>query len=58
MLLGQSPFKGSNEEEIFQAIIEDEVLYPVNMSEESVSLLQQLLTKEPSLRLGTFKFDI
>lgn len=53
MLLGQSPFKGTNEEEIFQAIIEEEVLYPVNMNEDAVSILQQLLTKEPSKRLGS-----
>lgn len=42
MLLGQSPFHGEDEEEIFDAILEDEVLYPINMSRDSVSILQRV----------------
>ncbi|KAI9005263.1 kinase-like domain-containing protein [Gaertneriomyces semiglobifer] len=57
MLLGQSPFRGDDEEEIFEAILEDEILYPVNMQKEAVSLLQKLLTKDPSKRLGASKAD-
>ncbi|ORX78464.1 hypothetical protein BCR32DRAFT_247144 [Anaeromyces robustus] len=53
MLLGQSPFRGDDEEEIFEAILEDEILYPINMSKDSVSLLQKLLTKDPAKRLGS-----
>ncbi|KAL6616901.1 hypothetical protein LY90DRAFT_189999 [Neocallimastix californiae] len=53
MLLGQSPFKGDDEEEIFEAILEDDILYPINMSKDSVSLLQKLLTKDPNKRLGS-----
>jgi len=53
MLLGQSPFRGDDEEEIFEAILEDDILYPINMSRDSVSLLQKLLTKDPSKRLGS-----
>ncbi|KAJ3217237.1 Serine/threonine kinase [Dinochytrium kinnereticum] len=57
MLLGQSPFKGDDEDQIFEAILEDEVLYPVNMAKDAVSLLQKLLTKDPLKRLGSGKTD-
>jgi len=57
MLLGQSPFRGDDEDEIFDAILEDEVLYPINMSRDSVSILQRLLTREPTKRLGAGPTD-
>jgi serine/threonine protein kinase len=49
MLLGQSPFKGDDEDEIFEAILEDEILYPINMSRDSVSILQKVLSCRPYL---------
>ncbi|MBW0487359.1 hypothetical protein O181_027074 [Austropuccinia psidii MF-1] len=52
MLLGQSPFRGDDEDEIFDAILEDEPLYPIHMPRDSVSILQKLLTRDPSKRLG------
>ncbi|KAI8877450.1 hypothetical protein K501DRAFT_230241 [Backusella circina FSU 941] len=52
MLLGQSPFRGEDEDEIFDAILEDEILYPINMSSDSISICQQLLQREPTQRLG------
>ncbi|RIA87908.1 kinase-like domain-containing protein [Glomus cerebriforme] len=57
MLLGQSPFRGDDEDEIFDAILEDEILYPINMSRDSVSILQKLLTREPEKRLGSGRGD-
>ena len=45
MLLGQSPFRGEDEDEIFDAILHDEILYPVNMSRDAVSLLQRVRLK-------------
>ncbi|CAG8549977.1 5213_t:CDS:10, partial [Diversispora eburnea] len=57
MLLGQSPFRGDDEDEIFDAILEDEILYPINMSRDSVSILQKLLTRDPDSRLGSGKND-
>lgn len=53
LLLGQSPFKGDDEDEIFDAILEDEPLYPIHMPRDSVSILQSLLTRNPSQRLGS-----
>ena len=57
MLLGQSPFKGEDEDEIFEAILEDEILYPANMNRDAVSILQKLLTKDPAKRLGSGRAD-
>ena len=42
MLLGQSPFRGDDEEEIFDAILEDEPLYPIHMPKDSVSILTKV----------------
>ncbi|CAO3647232.1 unnamed protein product [Cunninghamella echinulata] len=53
MLLGQSPFRGEDEDEIFDAILEDDILYPINMSRDSVSICQRLLTRDPTQRLGS-----
>lgn len=52
MLLGQSPFRGEDEDEIFDAILSDEPLYPMHMPRDSVHILQKLLTREPDKRLG------
>lgn len=52
MLLGQSPFKGHDEEEIFNAIMTDDPLYPIQMARESVEILQALLTRDETKRLG------
>ncbi|KAF8517369.1 hypothetical protein BU17DRAFT_49890 [Hysterangium stoloniferum] len=57
MLLGQSPFRGDDEDEIFDAILEDEPLYPITMPRDAVSILQKLLTREPTRRLGSGKAD-
>ncbi|KAI8888884.1 kinase-like protein [Backusella circina FSU 941] len=57
MLLGQSPFRGEDEDEIFDAILDDEILYPVNMSRDSVSICQNLLNRDPKTRLGAGPSD-
>ncbi|KAI8614387.1 kinase-like domain-containing protein [Chytriomyces sp. MP71] len=52
MILGQSPFPGDGEDQIFDAILHDDVLFPGNMNKDAVDLLKKLLTKEPLARLG------
>ena len=53
MLLHQSPFRGENEDDIYDAILQEEPHYPDNMPRDSLSLLRQLLVREPELRLGS-----
>lgn len=57
MLLQQSPFRGEDEDEIYDAILADEPLYPIHMPRDSVSILQKLLTREPDQRLGSGPTD-
>lgn len=57
MLLQQSPFRGEDEDEIYDAILSDEPLYPIQMPRDSVSILQKLLTREPDQRLGSGPTD-
>ncbi|KAH3683774.1 hypothetical protein WICPIJ_005249 [Wickerhamomyces pijperi] len=52
MLLGKSPFRGEDEDEIFNAIMTDEPLFPIQMASEAVGLLESLLDKDPVTRLG------
>jgi serine/threonine protein kinase len=57
MLLQQSPFRGEDEDEIYDAILADEPLYPIHMPRDSVAILQKLLTREPEHRLGSGPTD-
>jgi serine/threonine protein kinase len=52
MLTGYSPFHGEDEEELFQAIQHNTVPYPNNISESSISCVQNLLERDPLKRLG------
>jgi hypothetical protein len=54
MLLGQSPFRGDDEDEIFDAILEDEPLYPITMPRDAVSILQKVSILRCDLRLSKF----
>ncbi|XP_021332178.1 serine/threonine-protein kinase N2 isoform X1 [Danio rerio] len=57
MLVGESPFPGDDEEEVFDSIVNDEVRYPRFMSPESVSVIQKLLQKNSEKRLGAGEQD-
>lgn len=52
MILNQLPFKGDDQDDMFNAIMHDDVVYNVNMLRELVLLLQALLDKNPETRLG------
>jgi len=59
MLLGQSPFRGDDEDEIFDAILEDEPLYPITMPRDAVSILQKVECGCPAFLSGlTFNLVI
>lgn len=57
MLVGESPFPGDIEEEIFEAITRDEVKYPRYLSNESVTIMRRLLRKNVEKRLGSTEKD-
>lgn len=40
MMAGQPPFEADNEDDLFESILHDDVLYPVWLSREAVSILK------------------
>ncbi|XP_041349974.1 protein kinase C delta type-like isoform X2 [Gigantopelta aegis] len=52
MLIGQSPFHGDDEEDLFHSIMHDTPRYPGSMSKEAAILLSLLFERNPSVRLG------
>jgi novel protein kinase C epsilon type len=42
MMAGQPPFEADNEDDLFEAILHDDVLYPVWLSKEAVSILKSV----------------
>ncbi|NXX82582.1 PKN2 kinase, partial [Urocolius indicus] len=57
MLVGESPFPGDDEEEVFDSIVNDEVRYPRFLSSEALSIIRKLLRKCPERRLGAGEKD-
>uniref|UniRef100_A0A3Q3VKJ8 Protein kinase C n=1 Tax=Mola mola TaxID=94237 RepID=A0A3Q3VKJ8_MOLML len=52
MLIGQSPFQGDDEDELFESIRSDTPHYPRWITKEAKSLLELLFERDPSRRLG------
>ena len=44
MMAGQPPFEADNEDDLFESILHDDVLYPVWLSKEAVSILKGVWT--------------
>uniref|UniRef100_A0A672LHJ7 protein kinase C n=1 Tax=Sinocyclocheilus grahami TaxID=75366 RepID=A0A672LHJ7_SINGR len=57
MLVGESPFPGDDEEEVFDSIVNDEVRYPRFLSTEAISIMRRLLRRNPERRLGAGEGD-
>uniref|UniRef100_A0A8C6RTN5 Serine/threonine-protein kinase N2 n=1 Tax=Nannospalax galili TaxID=1026970 RepID=A0A8C6RTN5_NANGA len=57
MLVGESPFPGDDEEEVFDSIVNDEVRYPRFLSTEAISIMRRLLRRNPERRLGAGEND-
>lgn len=54
MLVGQSPFSGCDEDELFWSICNEIPWFPHFLSKEALKLLQSLLEKDATIRLGCF----
>uniref|UniRef100_A0A8C5MIH1 Protein kinase C n=1 Tax=Leptobrachium leishanense TaxID=445787 RepID=A0A8C5MIH1_9ANUR len=52
MLIGQSPFHGLDEDQLFQSIRMDDPLYPRFLSKDAKDILVMLFVREPERRLG------
>ncbi|XP_047527244.1 putative protein kinase C delta type homolog isoform X6 [Vanessa atalanta] len=52
MLIGQSPFSGCDEDELFWSICNEMPSYPRFLSSEALSILTRLLDKDARTRLG------
>jgi len=44
MLAGQPPFEADSEDDLFEAILHDDVLYPIWLSKEAVAVLKGVCT--------------
>ncbi|EHA99952.1 Serine/threonine-protein kinase N3, partial [Heterocephalus glaber] len=52
MLVGECPFPGDTEEEVFDCIVNTDAPYPHFLSVQALELIQKLLQKCPEQRLG------
>ncbi|KAA0707789.1 Protein kinase C delta type [Triplophysa tibetana] len=52
MLIGQSPFQGDDEDELFESIRMDAPHFPRWITKESKDLLEKLFERDPTRRLG------
>ncbi|XP_057201211.1 serine/threonine-protein kinase N1b isoform X1 [Triplophysa rosa] len=57
MLVGESPFPGDDEEEVFDSIVNDEVRYPRFLSTDAIGIMRRLLRRNPERRLGSSERD-
>ncbi|XP_053416510.1 serine/threonine-protein kinase N3 isoform X1 [Nycticebus coucang] len=57
MLVGECPFPGDTEEEVFDCIINADAPYPHFLSVQGLELIQKLLHKCPEKRLGAGEQD-
>ncbi|XP_062508867.1 calcium-dependent protein kinase C-like isoform X2 [Corticium candelabrum] len=52
MMVGQPPFDGRDEDDLFNHILEKQVHFPKFLSKEAVAILKGFLAKHPARRLG------
>uniref|UniRef100_A0A8D1GRM3 Serine/threonine-protein kinase N3 n=1 Tax=Sus scrofa TaxID=9823 RepID=A0A8D1GRM3_PIG len=57
MLVGECPFPGDTEEEVFDCIVNTDAPYPRFLSVQGLELIQKLLQKCPEKRLGAGERD-
>ena len=58
MLVGESPFPGDDEEEVFDSIVNDEVRYPRFLSLESIAIMRRVSNSSKSDTLLFFMLGL
>lgn len=56
MLVGESPFPGDDEEEVFDSIVNDEVRYPRFLSLEAIAIMRRV--RLIFMQISNFKFKL
>ncbi|KAI9482516.1 kinase-like domain-containing protein [Zychaea mexicana] len=57
MVFARPPFPAEHDDEIYDATLNDEILYPMKASTVSISICEQLLNRDPTRRLGSGEGD-
>ncbi|XP_077076960.1 protein kinase C, eta, b isoform X1 [Siphateles boraxobius] len=57
MLSGHAPFEAETEDELFECILKEEIIYSSWLSNEAEDILRGLLTRDPACRLGCMDRD-
>ncbi|XP_072533374.1 protein kinase C eta type [Salminus brasiliensis] len=57
MLSGHAPFEAENEDDLFECILNEEIIYASWLSANAVDILKAFLMKNPSRRLGCVAVD-
>lgn len=57
LVLGQSPFSGRSESEIFRSILSGRVYFPSGVDHDAKDLIQRLLVRNAKIRLGAGPTD-
>ncbi|XP_051507657.1 protein kinase C eta type-like isoform X1 [Myxocyprinus asiaticus] len=57
MLSGHAPFEAENEDDLFESILNEEIIYASWLSANAIDILKAFLMKNPSRRLGCVVAD-
>lgn len=53
MLLRQAPFRGEDEDEIYNAILCEDPVFPLELANQAIEMIRKLLERDPKRRLGS-----
>ena len=56
-MAGQPPFEADNEDDLFESILHDEVLYPIWLTKDAIAILKAVYINENKER-DNFQFKL